>query len=43
MNPRNGNYGRGRGDFFAYRDLLEQWLAAADCKGLELELAAVSQ
>ena len=24
MNPRNGNYGRGFGDFFAYRDLLER-------------------
>ncbi|MGQ0431169.1 MAG: flavin-containing monooxygenase [Microthrixaceae bacterium] len=37
MNPRNGNYGRGRGDYFRYRDLLEQWLAAGDCEGLELD------
>ena len=22
MNPRNGNYGRGFGDYFAYRELL---------------------
>ena len=28
MNPRNGNYGRGLGDWFGYRDLLEQWLDA---------------
>ncbi|MFZ6003339.1 MAG: flavin-containing monooxygenase [Actinomycetota bacterium] len=37
MNPRNGNYGRGRGDYFAYRELLEQWLAQGDCEGLELD------
>ena len=24
MNPRNGNYGRGMGDWFAYRELLEE-------------------
>jgi cation diffusion facilitator CzcD-associated flavoprotein CzcO len=38
MNPRNGNYGRGMGDWFAYRDLLEQWLAAGTFEGLELEV-----
>ena len=38
MNPRNGNYGRGRGNYFAYRDLLEQWLAVGDFKGLELDV-----
>ena len=37
MNPRNGNYGRGRGDCFKYRALLEQWLADGECEGLELE------
>ncbi len=37
MNPRNGNYGRGRGDYFAYRELLEQWLERGDCEGLELD------
>jgi len=37
MNPRNGNYGRGRGDYFAYRELLEQWLADSECEGLELD------
>ncbi len=26
MNPRNGNYGGGLGDWFGYRDLLERWL-----------------
>ena len=36
MNPRNGNYGRGFGDWFAYRDLLEGWLAAGELEGLEL-------
>ncbi len=40
MNPRNGNYGRGRGDFFKYRDLLEGWLVSGDCEGLELESQA---
>jgi cation diffusion facilitator CzcD-associated flavoprotein CzcO len=36
MNPRSGNYGRGLGDYFGYRDLLEQWLDAGDCDGLEV-------
>ena len=33
MNPRNGNYGRGMGDWFAYRELLEQWLEAGTLRG----------
>ena len=33
MNPRNGNYGRGLGDWFAYRELLEQWLEAGELRG----------
>ena len=37
MNPRNGNYGRGLGDYFGYRELLEQWLEQGDCEGLELD------
>jgi len=37
MNPRNGNYGRGMGDWFAYRDLLEGWLEAGTFEGLEVE------
>ncbi len=38
MNPRDGNYGGGQGDFFAYRDLLEGWIADGGCEGLELEV-----
>ena len=37
MNPRNGNFGRGLGDYFGYRRLLEEWLDAGECAGLELE------
>ncbi len=37
MNPRNGNYGRGMGDWFGYRQRLEQWLEAGGLDGLELE------
>ena len=36
-NPRNGNYGGGRGDVFGYCELLEQWLEAGRFEGLELE------
>jgi cation diffusion facilitator CzcD-associated flavoprotein CzcO len=42
MNPRNGNFGRGLGDYFAYRELLERWLADGDLAGLELDTAAVA-
>ena len=38
MNPRASNYGRGLGDYFGYRDLLEGWVAAGDCEGLELRI-----
>ena len=38
MNPRNGNYGRGFGDYFRYRQLLEEWLERRDCEGLELDV-----
>jgi cyclohexanone monooxygenase/pentalenolactone D synthase len=37
MDPRSGNYGRGFGDYFAYRDLLHAWLEAGDFEGLELD------
>jgi cation diffusion facilitator CzcD-associated flavoprotein CzcO len=37
MNPRNGNFGRGLGDYFGYRDVLEQWVADGECAGLELD------
>jgi cation diffusion facilitator CzcD-associated flavoprotein CzcO len=36
MNPRNGNYGRGFGDYFAYRELLLDWLEAGGLEGFEL-------
>jgi cyclohexanone monooxygenase/pentalenolactone D synthase len=35
-NPRNGNYGGGVGDWFGYRELLNRWLEAGSCEGLEL-------
>jgi hypothetical protein len=42
LNPRNGNFGRGFGDWFAYRDLLEHWLEAGDFEGLELEVRSTT-
>jgi cyclohexanone monooxygenase/pentalenolactone D synthase len=42
MNPRNGNYGRGMGDWFGYRELLEQWLEAGRFDGLELEVRSTA-
>jgi cation diffusion facilitator CzcD-associated flavoprotein CzcO len=42
MNPRNGNYGRGMGDWFGYRELLEQWLEAGKFEGLELEVRSTA-
>jgi cation diffusion facilitator CzcD-associated flavoprotein CzcO len=41
--PRNGNYGRGFGDYFGYRELLEQWLDRGDCEGLELDVRSAAQ
>ena len=38
MNPRNGNFGRRLGDYFGYKELLEQWLEKGACEGLELDL-----
>jgi cation diffusion facilitator CzcD-associated flavoprotein CzcO len=38
LNPRNGNWGRGFGDWFGYREVLEQWLEAGRLEGLELEV-----
>lgn len=35
IQARDTNFGRGFGDFFAYRDLLENWLAAGDLAGLD--------
>jgi cation diffusion facilitator CzcD-associated flavoprotein CzcO len=37
LNPRNGNYGRGLGDYFKYRDVLVAWLDEGDFEGLELD------
>ena len=37
LNPRNGNYGRGLGDYFKYREVLEQWLEQGDFEGLDLD------
>ncbi len=42
MNPRNGNYGRGMGDWFGYREVLEQWLEAGTFEGLELEVPSTA-
>lgn len=35
-NPMNGNYGRGFGDYFGYRDMLRAWVETGDFEGLEL-------
>ena len=35
-NPLNGNYGRGFGDYFGYRDLVSAWVDSGDFEGLEL-------
>ena len=42
LNPRNANYGRGFGDWFAYRERLEQWLADEKFDGLELEVPSTA-
>jgi cation diffusion facilitator CzcD-associated flavoprotein CzcO len=36
LKPRNGNYGRGLGDYFAYRERLEGWLDDGELAGLEV-------
>jgi cyclohexanone monooxygenase/pentalenolactone D synthase len=36
LNPRNANYGGGFGDYFGYRELLENWLDGESFEGLEL-------
>jgi cation diffusion facilitator CzcD-associated flavoprotein CzcO len=36
LKPRNGNYGRGLGDYFGYREVLRGWLADGDFEGLEI-------
>jgi hypothetical protein len=42
LNPRNGNYGRGFGDWFGYRELLEQWLESGSFEGLELTVRSTA-
>ena len=42
LNPRNGNYGRRFGDWFAYRDRLEEWLAAGSLEGLDLKVRSTA-
>ncbi|MFI5046060.1 MAG: flavin-containing monooxygenase [Acidimicrobiia bacterium] len=37
VNPRNGSYGGGYGDFFGFQDLLAEWRAAGDFAGWELD------
>ena len=36
VRARDTNFGRGFGDYFAYRELLEKWLASGELDGLEL-------
>jgi cation diffusion facilitator CzcD-associated flavoprotein CzcO len=36
IRPRDTNFGRGFGDYFAYRGLLEKWLASTELDGLDL-------
>ena len=42
LHPRSGNYGRGFGDYFGYRELLEQWLEQGGCEGLELDVRSAA-
>ncbi|HAM00670.1 MAG TPA: monooxygenase [Acidimicrobiaceae bacterium] len=42
MNPRNGNYGRGMGDWFGYRELLQRWLGAGTFEGLETDVRSTA-
>jgi hypothetical protein len=43
LNPRNSNFGRGFGDWFAYRELLEHWLEAGAFEGLELDVRSTAR
>jgi hypothetical protein len=36
IRARDTNFGRGFGDYFAYRELLEGWLASGELSGLDL-------
>ena len=36
-NPKNGSWGGGTGNIFAYTELLEAWRESGDFEGLSLE------
>jgi len=38
VSPLSGNYGGGFGDWFAYREILENWVADGRLDGLELDV-----
>ena len=42
MNPRNGNYGRGLGDWFAYRRPARAVAGGRCLEGLELEVRSTA-
>jgi cation diffusion facilitator CzcD-associated flavoprotein CzcO len=42
LKPQNGNYGRGLGDYFGYREILEQWLEDDSLEGLELKVRSTA-
>jgi cyclohexanone monooxygenase/pentalenolactone D synthase len=42
ISPKSGNYGSGFGDWFAYREVLETWLADGRLEGLELDVRSSS-
>jgi cation diffusion facilitator CzcD-associated flavoprotein CzcO len=37
QNPRNGSFGGGYGDFAGWKKILEEWLAAEEFPGMEIE------
>jgi cation diffusion facilitator CzcD-associated flavoprotein CzcO len=42
ISPKSGNYGSSFGDWFAYREVLEDWLADGRFEGLELDVRSPS-
>jgi cyclohexanone monooxygenase/pentalenolactone D synthase len=42
ISPKSGNYGSSFGDWFAYREVLENWLADGRFEGLELDVRSPS-
>jgi cation diffusion facilitator CzcD-associated flavoprotein CzcO len=42
ISPKAGNYGSSFGDWFAYREILEKWLADGRFEGLELDVRSPS-